>query len=118
MMLLVAALGAASAQASRAPRPAERAAIVRVTRIYVDTSSCCAVMSRIKVDGLRISTVNSRWARIDIDGYDESGQEVGAASAALHKGNLTGRWSVRSFGTSHLGCGMPLAVRRDLRTGC
>ena len=118
VMLLTAACITASAQASRAPRPAERTAIVRATRIYVDTSNCCAVISRIKVYGIRVSTVNPRWARIDFDGYDESGQEVGGVGAILHKGILTGRWSVRSFGTSHLGCDIPLRVRKDLRTGC
>jgi hypothetical protein len=52
----------------------------------VDTSDCCAVISRIKILGVRVSTVDRRWAYVDIDGYDESGSEVGGATAVLHRG--------------------------------
>ena len=116
--VIVVMTSAAAAQAFRRPTASERAAIIRTVRVYVDTSDCCAVISRIKVYGIRVSTVNRRWAMIYMNGYDESGQEVGQVNAALHKGLLTGRWSVRNFGTGGLGCGMPLAVRRDLRVTC
>jgi hypothetical protein len=109
---------ATEATAARSPTRAERVQLVRATRIYVDSSDCCAVISRIKILGVRVSTVDRRWAYVDIDGYDESGTEVGGATAVLHRGYLTGRWSVRSFGTSHLGCVMPVRVRRDLRISC
>jgi hypothetical protein len=46
----------------------------------------CAVISRIKILGVRVSTVDRRWAYVDIDGYDESGNEVGGATAVLHRG--------------------------------
>jgi len=62
--------------------------------------------------------VNRRWAIVYLNGYDESGSEVGAVDATLHKGNLTGKWSVRNFGTGGQGCGVPMLVRRDLRLTC
>jgi hypothetical protein len=108
----------AAAEAARQPTRAERTQLIRATRAYVDGSDCCAVMSRIKILRVRVSTVDRRWAYVDIDGYDESGTEVGGARAVLHRGYLTGRWSVRSFGTSHLGCVMPVRVRRDLHITC
>jgi hypothetical protein len=106
------------AAGSRPPRAAERAAIIGATKRYIDTSDCCAVISRIKVRGIRVSTVDQRWAVIHIDGYDQSGRPVGPATAVLHRGYLTNRWRVRDFGTSHVGCEMPRRVRRDLRQGC
>jgi hypothetical protein len=117
-MAVIVMASAATAEAFRRPTPSERVAIMKTVRVYVDTSDCCAVISRIKVLGIRVSTVNRRWAMVYLDGYDESGREVGAVDATLHKGNLTGRWSVRNFGTGGQGCGVPLAVRRDLRITC
>jgi hypothetical protein len=107
-----------SVQAARAPRSAERAAILAATRTYIDTSNCCAIITRIKVYSVRVSTVDPRWALLHLNGYDASGHNVGAVSAALHKGNLTNRWAVRNFGTSDLGCDMPRRVQRDLGEDC
>jgi hypothetical protein len=118
LVMVTFAMLAGVAHASRPPTRVERAAIVRATKTYVDTSNCCAVMSRIKFLRVRVSTVNRRWAFVGLRGYDESGADVGFAGVVLHKGNLTGRWSVRAFGTSELGCVMPVAVRRDLQVAC
>jgi hypothetical protein len=80
-----------TAAAARKPTLAERTAIIRVTKSHIDTSDCCAVISRIKILNIRVSTVSPRWAAISFDGFDEAGQDVGAATATLHKGSLTGR---------------------------
>jgi hypothetical protein len=115
---VAALLMAPSAVTSRPARPLERANLIRVTTIYVDTSDCCAVITRIKISSVRVSTVDPRWATVALFGYNQKHENVGKVFAVLHKGNLTGRWSVRAFGTDALGCDMPLRVRRDLGEDC
>jgi hypothetical protein len=112
-------LCAPAAFASRPARQAEQTAVTRVTKTYIDTSDCCTVITGIKVYSVRISTVNPRWARVKLDGYNQNHELVGVVFAVLHRGNLTGRWSVRGFGSDGgLGCDMPLPVRRDLGESC
>lgn len=119
LLVVVALFGsAASASASRKPTTTERTRLVTVVRHYVDTSNCCAVMRKIKILDVAVSTVDSRWAYVGIEGYDQSGTDIGAATAVLHRGYLTGTWSVRAFGTGQLGCPAPTGVRHDLHLTC
>ncbi|MEX2647176.1 MAG: hypothetical protein WD249_13015 [Gaiellaceae bacterium] len=119
VLIMLATLTLASAaDAARAPTRTERTGIIRATKVYIDMSGCCSIISRIRVEGIRVSTVNRRWAVIHIFGYDESGGGVGPATALVHKGYLTNRWTVREFGSSDLGCEMPVRVQRDLRELC
>jgi hypothetical protein len=114
----VAAHTAAAALNARAPTPSERLRLVQVVRIYVDTSDCCAVIRRIKITRIRVSTVDTRWAEIDLQAWEQNGTDIGAASAVLHRGFLTGKWSVRYFGSDGVVCAAPLRVRRDLKLTC
>jgi hypothetical protein len=112
---LAALMLAGGASAYRAPTLAERGQILTTLRAYVDRSSCCAVMKRIKVLGLRISTVDKRWAAVGIEGYDANGVDIGSALAVVHHGYLTGTWSIRDFGTAGATCPVPPAiVARDI----
>jgi hypothetical protein len=63
----VAAQSVAAAPDARAPTITERLRLVRVVRTYVDTSDCCAVIRRIKITRVRVSTADTRWAEVDLD---------------------------------------------------
>jgi len=117
-VIAVALVVASAVQAARAPRLAERTAILRVTRAYMSNSGCCATFARIKVVALRVSTADSRWALVRFAGFDKRGRSLGTLSASVHKDSVTRKWSVRSFGTINLGCQMPPAVQDDLRQIC
>jgi hypothetical protein len=114
----VAAQSVAAALDARAPTVPERLRLVRVVRTYVDSSDCCAVIRRIKVTRVRVSTADTRWAEVDLEAWDQSGIDIGAAAAVLHRGFLTGKWSVRYFGSDGDVCAAPLRVRRDLDLTC
>lgn len=118
VVVVIALVAASAVQAARAPRPAERTAILRVTHAYVSNSGCCATFARIKVVAMRVSTADSRWALVRLAGFDKRGRSAGTLSASLHKDNVTRKWSVRSFGTINLGCQMPPAVQDDLQQIC
>jgi hypothetical protein len=105
-----------AAAAARPATPTERTRIVAAIRTYVDTSGCCAVMRRIKILSVTVSTVDPLWAVVTLDGIDASGTDVGVASAVFHRSVLSGQWDVRGFGTSPgLACKAQAAVRDDLK---
>jgi hypothetical protein len=109
--------GAASLDA-RAPTLSERLRLVQVVRTYLDTSDCCAVIRRIKIMRVRVSTVDTRWAEVDLEAWVQNGTDIGVAAAVLHRGFLTGKWSVRYFGSDGVVCAAPPSVRRDLNLTC
>jgi hypothetical protein len=49
---------------------------------------------------------------ITLDGYNQRHQLVGTVFATLYRGNLTGHWHVRSFGSSDIEarCRQPCVV--------
>lgn len=75
----VAAFDPSLALASRAPTAPERVVLIRVARTYVDTSDCCAVIAGIKVESIRVSTVDRRRAHVRIEGFNQSGVSIGPA---------------------------------------
>jgi hypothetical protein len=120
----IAAAAAVPAQASRAPTRSERVSIIRATDVYVaGLSDCCAVVpsgamvARVRVVTVRVSTVNPRWALVAMQAYDAKGRSVGPVTASLHRAS-TLLWSVLAFGAKNAGCVMPHAVRRDLNGSC
>jgi hypothetical protein len=125
---LAALMGAAiAATALMGPARAERRAtktegtdIVAATKAYLDAARCCN-FTRIRVERVRVSTVDRRWAIIDFYKYN-FGSGYGPGEAALHRGFLTGRWSVQGFAMLEIsgtpGCKMPPPVRRDLGVHC
>jgi hypothetical protein len=105
-------------RAARLPTTTERAQIIRAVKVYVDTSSCCVIISRLVFRRIRVSTVDRRWAVVWIDGYGANGSAIGPAIASVHRGFLSGRWGVRSFGSDGQSCDAPPKVRRDLGLSC
>ena len=105
--------------AARAGEAAERAKVVRAIKEDIETGKAGSLaVKRVRVMGLVVSTANPRFAVASVRMWDETGQEVQGAGFVMQRSYLTGRWLVRHAGPSDLGCGIPLAVRRDLKLSC
>jgi hypothetical protein len=118
-LAVVALLAAEVATGARQPTAAERTKIVRAIKEEIETGPAGNLaIKRIRVLDIDVSTVNPRFAAAGVRMWDETGQEVEGAEFVLQRGYLTGRWLVRNAGTLSLGCGIPRAVRRDLKLSC
>jgi hypothetical protein len=104
---------AASATASRAPTPGERAAIARAAR----GTPHAAGTGPVQVSDIRVSTVGP-WATAQITVH--VGHEPDSALDILRY--LSGQWRLtkRSPGTAAVSCGigMPLKDQRNLQVVC
>ena len=105
---------AGSAFASRPAHPSESRAIARAIRSSPDTRG---VRGKFDVMRVRISTVDRHWAVASVEPKKPYRHQLDGATAVVHLAHS--RWSVRTLGTSDVGCVVhSLAVRRDLDLGC
>jgi len=115
LIVTAALIAAIPASAGRPARTAEtkgiHAAVVQYVRITAPT------IKRIKWYAATVSTVDAAWAVVGVDGFNRAGVGVGYAAALLIH-TATGPWHVLNFGSSDLGCGAPMRVRRDLKLDC
>jgi hypothetical protein len=111
-VLAVLAAGGGTAEASRPATRAERAAILKPTMPYVRRNVDPYALRTLRVTGVRVSTVNRRWARVGL-----WARKVGRASVLLR---LTPRrgWQPRDIGSSFACSEAPRGVIRDLMRFC
>ncbi|MDQ5821952.1 MAG: hypothetical protein M3540_10975 [Actinomycetota bacterium] len=102
---LAAVLGLAPmSSASRAPRPLEtRGIVASVKREFTS-------VPRLRVGGIRISTVNSNFAKASVSAPNTSG-----AILVVLVHTYRGGWFVFNYGSAYLGCWVPPRIARDLR---
>lgn len=93
--------------ADRAPKPPERAKIVRALEGKFDCDLFPGASCNRK---LRVSTKSQRWAAAYIDGKD-----VQPAVASLERSNH--RWKIHQIGNGG-GCDVPEKVVKDLHLAC
>ncbi len=101
------AITATAGQAVRLPTRTEANAVRVAIRSYVECCTAITQPDRVKATVLRVSTVDRRYGRADLDAPG-----IGRELVILRR-NLAG-WKVVRSGTSDVGCGSPLRVRRPL----
>src|SRR6266508_6081019 len=114
LVLLALLVVPAVAVASRVPMCSEGKAIRAAMVAFIARPDSPAAKDN-KVVKIRVSTVDSWWARADT-----SSPTVGRATAILHKKSEQGVWKVRAFGSGGFECGTdaPKKVLNDLLGGC
>jgi hypothetical protein len=107
-------VGVSASSASRAPRHAERRAIVRA---IVRSPATRLARGKFTVTGVRVSTVDQTWGKALLKPKRRYRHTLDPAMTVLHRRG--GRWRVRTVGTAQVGCVIPRrAVRRDLGLSC
>jgi hypothetical protein len=119
LLLFVASL-AAGALASRAPDHDEAEAITRAFKT-TKIAGLKNVAKKFKVTGIRVSTVNPRWARASVTAkrrYRDTFQNA----YGVAKLNASDQWKAYDVGSSGVGCPggkvVPKRVRKDLKLRC
>lgn len=114
LVVVAGCVGITSAEASRAPKPAETREIFAV--LQAEGLTCAAQYPPgICRETIRISTRNKRWA-VDHIRPEENGENiVQAIDISLHRGEAG--WRIHQVGNGG-GCGVPRKPRRDLHLIC
>jgi hypothetical protein len=110
--VVVLALSVADADARRKPTEKERRAILRAVE---QRGGCSAYPPGSCHMVVRVSTVRHGWAAADI--WARPGREGTVQPDVASVRHKRGRWRVHQIGNGG-GCGVPQAVRRDLRLRC
>jgi hypothetical protein len=105
------ALTGAAADCARLPRANEaraiRAAILNEIRTSTDIDP-----AKVRVTMVRVGTVDQRYARAEIPPIPNEAE--GALFVLRRPSSTSTVWRVLNYGTSSVGCGVPLRVRVDL----
>ena len=121
-LLLLAAALAAGALASRKPDHDEAVAITKAFKT-TKIAGLRSVAKKFNVTGIRVSTVNPRYARAGITAKPKY-RNTFQSSYGVAKLNASDRWKAYDVGTSGVGCPggragvVPKGVRKDLKLRC
>ncbi|HMM41131.1 MAG TPA: hypothetical protein PKA95_04455 [Thermomicrobiales bacterium] len=99
---------------ARAPRPAERAAIAKVSLATIPQ----AERARFRVIGIRVSTLSRWWAKSVVTPRPKFRTRYEGAYLILVRSAASNQWTVLDIGTSGVGCLIaPFRVLVDLGVG-
>ena len=116
---LAAAAVVANVDASRAPTAAEKTSLVAAVQTYVKKNKCCKAIKRITVQKVLVSTVNPRWARVDVTSFDAGGTALGRGTASVRRATPAATtWVVNDLSKRTFGCHAPDEVKADLHFTC
>jgi hypothetical protein len=109
---------------SHQPSPDQRLALGHAAATYLEDGAvnhCCVPGLRARPTAYEVSDTDTNWATVAVDLQDSSGHPVQPTLVVLHSSKR--RWKVINSGNALLGCGVPVAVRKDLGlavppTGC